>query len=141
MDFRLNEEKTRFLQLAIKKISGTATTQDRTELAALMKAAPDLEHHYHEMSRELTIAEDDGFMETCLRVLFNKGTSDELVQIHALKQAHAARWKKFQELAFVLESLERSSTAPLSRKSAPTPMPTKVRERLLAGLHQKREGK
>lgn len=141
MDFNLSQAKARFLELAIKKISGTATTRERNELAALIEATPDLDHHYHEMSRELKLAEDEGFLELCLRVLFNKATSDELSHIRALKQSHAGGWRKFQELAFILESQEGSSTAPSSKRSAPTPMPEAVRKRLLTGLREKRESK
>jgi hypothetical protein len=141
MDFKLSEEKARFLQLAMKKISGTASRQERTELAALIEASPDLELHYDDMLRELNWAREEGFIELSLRVLFKKANPQEISQIRALKETDPTGWRNFQELGFMLQSLGENSPARSTKKQTSGSMPETVRKRLLSGLRAKQRKK
>lgn len=128
-------EKRRFLELAMREIDGKASSEERDELKSLRKSNPDFEKHFYEIRRELELSKDDDFWETSLRVMFHGGTSEEVARVRGFKETAPKQWTRFLEIAFSLAALGKSSDSGRS----PAKMPEAVRNRLLAGLEQKKQ--
>jgi hypothetical protein len=127
-------KKAEFLKLAIKVISGNPTQDDRDQMTRLMTKTPSLRVEFDEIKKQLKGAQDEDFMQLYLRCLFNKASSEESAQLRSLKDTNPAKWNEFQQIVFSLQALGDQLKTSSIDKSAPEPMPEKVRSRLLTEL-------
>lgn len=137
MNFAMPSERERFLKLAIKSISHTASPDEQSELDRLMKTTPALRDGFLQLKRDLEQGEDLAITELYLRVLFKTASPEEVARIRSLQKSNPKRWREFLDFGSVLQVLGEGAQAPESSGDSPEPMPEAVRKRLVSALEQK----
>ena len=134
MHFLTPLEVKRFLAVAVKAASQTATQAERRKLDKILEETPSLKDDYNRMCREFRAQGENDFMELFLKVLFDAASPQEFAKVRALRESDPKRWQGFQRTAFVLQSLGEGTKSPPPAKAAPEPMPEHVRARLLSEM-------
>lgn len=137
MFFEPSPQTSRFLTLAVKASSNTATKDELDELRSMTRPNKDLEKELLTLRREAREEADSEFTLLFLRVLFGTAKLEEVARVQGLASTNPEQWVAFQQLRFALEELSGRGDSPLSGSEADRAAHERIRRKVLAKLKGK----
>jgi len=134
MFFEPSPQTSRFLTLAMKASSNTATKDELDELRSMTRPNKDLEKELLTLRREAREEADCEFTLLFLRVLFGTAKSEEVARVQGLASTNPEQWVAFQQLRFALDELSRRGDSPSTGSEADRAAHERIRQTVLAKL-------
>jgi hypothetical protein len=130
----------RFVDLATRTISKTATPAEANELEHLLKAEPRLMSEFRTLRDALEDEAECDNIGLYIRVLTGTASEDERGQLGRLPTSAPDAWKRIQKFGWIVQTVYRSApTAQPTEEMLSAPIQESARKRLLAAVKELRD--